>query len=638
MNCTVGPAGKSESSVTDCVAGTPTGGYGAGWTVNLVASVPTAAASRGWVFQKWVDANGSTKVNCDPQDTVGDHFSQNCQFATFNNLDVDLYFDDIAGPTGLSIGAGSTPAGSSHTQSTTANMTFDASGDPDATFECKLDRPGLPGSFAACGGPSDKSESYSGLDPSGQYTFYVRAKDPSGNYSSVLSRVWTVDPPTASISSGPTGDAQHENASPSFSFTSSRPASFVCRLGASTPSSCTNPKAYSNLADGSYTFGVRAQDSSGAQGAEDTRTFVIDRNPPTGLQIDNGPPPTTNSTGASFQFSATDTSGAVHYTCQVDSGSVDNACPSGKSYSGLSDGDHTFKVTAVDQYGHESTPVTRTWTVDRQAPDTTILSGPDEGSSTPSTDVSFTFASPESGATFECKVDSGAFAACTSPKGLALANGDHTFSVRAKDVAGNTDPTPATRSFRVNSLDGDSDGINRPADCDDTNPSIHPGATDTPGDGIDQDCSGSDATVITTPIGGSETPGGGSGTPIGTPSTPGGSGSQGEPVVTVAGTPSAKWKVKGAITSTTKLAFTGLTPGATVDVKCKAPKRKKGCPKAASLPVPASGKLDLTKLFKKSKLPKGTVITIAIHKQGMTTRVITYTTRTGKQPTVKQKP
>jgi hypothetical protein len=73
-------------------------------------------------------------------------------------------------------------------------------------------------------------------------------------------------------------------------------------------------------------------------------------------------------------------------------------------------------------------------------------------------------------------------------------------------------------------------------------------------------------------------------------------------------------------------------------VKCKAPKRKKGCPKSASLPVPSSGKLDLTKLFKKSKLPKGTVVTITISKQGMTTRTITYTTRAGKQPTVKLKP
>jgi Ca2+-binding RTX toxin-like protein len=44
--------------------------------------------------------------------------------------------------------------------------------------------------------------------------------------------------------------------------------------------------------------------------------------------------------------------------------------------------------------------------------------------------------------------------------------------------------------------DADGDGVRRPADCDDTNPAIHPGATDIPDDRIDQDCSGADATNL----------------------------------------------------------------------------------------------------------------------------------------------
>jgi hypothetical protein len=44
--------------------------------------------------------------------------------------------------------------------------------------------------------------------------------------------------------------------------------------------------------------------------------------------------------------------------------------------------------------------------------------------------------------------------------------------------------------------DADGDGVRRPADCDDTNPGIHPGAFDTPDDGVDQDCSGTDATNL----------------------------------------------------------------------------------------------------------------------------------------------
>jgi hypothetical protein len=42
--------------------------------------------------------------------------------------------------------------------------------------------------------------------------------------------------------------------------------------------------------------------------------------------------------------------------------------------------------------------------------------------------------------------------------------------------------------------DADGDGVRRPADCNDANPGIRPGAPDPPDDGVDQDCSGTDAT------------------------------------------------------------------------------------------------------------------------------------------------
>jgi Ca2+-binding RTX toxin-like protein len=42
-------------------------------------------------------------------------------------------------------------------------------------------------------------------------------------------------------------------------------------------------------------------------------------------------------------------------------------------------------------------------------------------------------------------------------------------------------------------IDADGDGTPQLQDCDDGNAAIHPGATDVPGNGVDEDCSGSDA-------------------------------------------------------------------------------------------------------------------------------------------------
>src|SRR5206468_9017286 len=60
------------------------------------------------------------------------------------------------------------------------------------------------------------------------------------------------------------------------------------------------------------------------------------------------------------------------------------------------------------------------------------------------------FSANEAGASFECRVDTAPFAACTSPRTTeTLSDGAHGFDVRAIDQAGNVDPAPATRSFTV---------------------------------------------------------------------------------------------------------------------------------------------------------------------------------------------
>ena len=85
---------------------------------------------------------------------------------------------------------------------------------------------------------------------------------------------------------------------------------------------------------------------------------------------------------------------------------------------------------------------------DTTPPNTTITGNPADPTNL--TDAGFTFMSTETGSTFQCSLDGAAFAACTSPEDFAaLAEGNHTFSVRATDQAGNTDQTPATYDWEI---------------------------------------------------------------------------------------------------------------------------------------------------------------------------------------------
>src|SRR6266550_2250280 len=85
---------------------------------------------------------------------------------------------------------------------------------------------------------------------------------------------------------------------------------------------------------------------------------------------------------------------------------------------------------------------------DTVPPQTTITSGPSGLTNDPDSSLSFT--SDETGSTFECSLDAAAFAACSSPAAYSgLADGDHTFSVRATDTSANTDATPASRPWTI---------------------------------------------------------------------------------------------------------------------------------------------------------------------------------------------
>ncbi|MDQ3981816.1 MAG: hypothetical protein M3271_03940, partial [Actinomycetota bacterium] len=322
------------------------------------------------------------------------------------------------------------------TRSTEA--TFEFVSTEAGTFECSLD--GAP--FTGCTSP----QSYPAVTE-GSHEFKVRAIDPVGNVdASPASDQWTVDltAPDSSISAGPSGTVASKEAT--FSFTSNETGStFECSLDGAAFASCSSPQSYTGLADGGHTFEVRATDVAGnLEGSPAQRSWSVDTTAPE-TTIVSGPSGTTTSSQATFTFTS---EAGAEFACSLD-GEAFSACKSPKTYTGLAEGQHAFKVRATDALGNtEATPAERVWTIDIGRPETTLDSGP--SGTTGSTEATFAFSSNEAGSTFECSLDGGAFASCSSPKSYTgLAEGAHTFGVRATDLFGNVDTSPAERSWTI---------------------------------------------------------------------------------------------------------------------------------------------------------------------------------------------
>ena len=263
-----------------------------------------------------------------------------------------------------------------------------------------------------------------------------------------------ITPPDTTITGGPAEGSTTNDNTPTFTFTSTEAGStFQCRIDAAAFAACTTPLTTAALSDGQHTFEVRAIDSSGnVDPTPASRTFtvssVIDTQPPD-TAITSGPSGTTSDSTPTFAFTSTEAGST--FECRIDAAAF-AACTTPFTTTALSDGAHTFEVRATDAAGNtDPTPASRSFTVDTSdttPPDTTITAGP-TGTTNDNTPT-FAFTATETTSTFQCRIDGGTWASCTSPFTTAvLADGAHTFEVRATDSAGNTDQTPASRSFTV---------------------------------------------------------------------------------------------------------------------------------------------------------------------------------------------
>jgi large repetitive protein len=218
------------------------------------------------------------------------------------------------------------------------------------------------------------------------------------------------------------------------------------------PVTCS-PTSGSTFPLGASEVSCGATDSSGNHASATFEVLVQDLLPP-----DTTPPDTEILTGpaasemtgaaVSITYAGDPAADVDGYECRLDA-AVFASCPAaGRDYSGLTSGGHTFAVRAVDASDNaDETPATRSFTVDADPPETTIVAGP-SGTISQST-ATFTFSS-EAGAIFQCRMDGEQFGPCGSPKAYGgLSDSQHEFVVRAIDEVGNVDPTPAFRSFIV---------------------------------------------------------------------------------------------------------------------------------------------------------------------------------------------
>jgi hypothetical protein len=429
--------------------------------------------------------------------------------------------------------------------------------------------------------------------------------------------------------------------------------------GLSSPSGYDVPVG--SLSEGTHTLAVRGRDAAGneSNNLSATKSFTVDRS--TGL------------TGVTTVAAFTQSAPSVAFTPPGDAGSVvcrtklggtqvasTSSCTSPYSPQGITtDGQYTVEIAVTDDVGNTAI-ATRSFTLDRGAPNLTVTS-PADGAVigapfTPAASATDGF----SAAAIDCRLDGGGFGGCAA---LAPSDGAHALTVRATDAAGNT--REEQRSFTYDSqapvvsiTDGPAEGtvvyarsaafsfttsdltaVTRTCALDD-------GAFGPCTSAIGQSLSGLPLGIHTFALrvvdaAGHETtlqrrfavadlPAGGGGT--GSTSGDGGTGAGGATGTTggatVAGVKVATgWRLVGKRTRVDRLTLAGVPAGAKVTLACKGT----GCIFKKATLTGTGKRIDLAGRFKRRRLGAGTVITITVADRTGTRR-FRYTLRAGRLP------
>ena len=199
---------------------------------------------------------------------------------------------------------------------------------------------------------------------------------------------------------------------------------------------CTSPKQYSGLADGSHSFEVRANDQAGNLDASPASfAWTIDTAAPDTQLADPPGQPDEQHRRLLQLLGQRRRLGRRLVRMPTRLPAPWPPAPRRRNTAASPTAPTASKSGRRIRPGTSTpAPASFTWTIDTTAPDTQIDCRI-RPSPTHSTGASFSFSGSDGGsgvASFQCRLDAGAFAACTSPKQYSgLADGSHNFEVRA---------------------------------------------------------------------------------------------------------------------------------------------------------------------------------------------------------------
>jgi hypothetical protein len=164
------------------------------------------------------------------------------------------------------------------------------------------------------------------------------------------------------------------------------------------------------------------------------------------VAVTRGPAAVSRVRQPSFEFAA---NRPVAFACAIDGVSLPCASPFTWPRP-LADGGHLLVVSGTDLSGRVGASPAVAFRVDTKPPRTKIVKHPPKRVLTRSrARLSFRFRSSEGGRSFRCKIDKTAYRPCGKRLVKRFGVGKHVLRVRARDAAGNLDPTPAKFRFRV---------------------------------------------------------------------------------------------------------------------------------------------------------------------------------------------